>query len=154
MTDIDLWSAWWLWMTVAGLVVVIAAAPGDHFMATSFTRTFTIATAITLTFSSCQAWKVDTRPVDAVIRQNPNQKVALTMADRRWIVLRDIRLENDSVFGHRVTGNTKGVRRTALPLGGVRAVETRRFSFLRTVGLGIALAFVPSLYRLAVVEED
>lgn len=25
MTDTDLWSAWWLWMAVAGLVVVVAA---------------------------------------------------------------------------------------------------------------------------------
>jgi hypothetical protein len=74
------------------------------------------------------------------------------MNDRRWVVLRDAGIRNDSIVGTRITGNTRGQRRTALSLSGVTAVQTRRFSFLRTIALGAALFFVPTVYRLAVVD--
>ncbi len=103
--------------------------------------------------TACQAWRVEERPIQTIVQQN-HSPIAVTMNDRRWIVLKDAQLQNDSLVGRRLRGNTKGRGRTALSLSGVRAVETRKFSFIRTIGLGIALAFVPSLYRLAVVEED
>ncbi|HVF41150.1 MAG TPA: hypothetical protein VM939_14705 [Gemmatimonadaceae bacterium] len=116
--------------------------------------TRTLAVLALMLLPACQAWKVDTRPVDVVVRDDPGGKVALTMQDRRWVVLKDTRLESDSIVGTRIAGNTKGTRRMSLPLAGVRTVERRRFSVLRTIGLGVALAFVPSLYRLATVEEE
>ncbi len=76
------------------------------------------------------------------------------MNDLRWVVLRNPRVDSDSIIGTRVAGNTYGKGRTALPLGGVRAVETRKFSLIRTLGLGVAAYFVPALYRLAIVEND
>ncbi len=116
-------------------------------------RAVSLVVSGSLLMTACQAWRVEERPIQAIVQQN-HSPIAVTMNDRRWIVLKDAQLHSDSVVGRRLRGNTKGSGRTALSLSGVRAVETRRFSFIRTIGLGIALAFVPSLYRLAVVEED
>ncbi|MEO5579533.1 MAG: hypothetical protein ABIR58_02675, partial [Gemmatimonadaceae bacterium] len=70
----------------------------------------------------------------------------------RWVVLDGASVSSDSIVGTRVTGNTAGRGRTALSLQGVRAVETRRFSFIRTIGLGVVAYFVPTLYRFAIVD--
>ena len=121
-------------------------------MRLSFTRS-AIVLAITLSASACQTWKVENRPVETVMRDQRGP-VAVTMKDLRWVVLKNPSVANDSIVGTRVAGNTYGKGRTSLSIHGVRAVERRRFSFVRTVGLGIAAAFVPTLYRLAVVEDD
>ncbi len=102
--------------------------------------------------SACQAWKVESRPAEVVVRQGRSDPVAITMNDQRWVVLKGAHIRSDSVVGMRVAGNTKGNGRTARSRGGVRAVQTRRFSFLRTAGLGIALWFVPAIYRFAVMD--
>ncbi len=122
-------------------------------MSPGFIRTISLFASSSVLMTACQAWRVDDKPVATVVRQGTSP-IAVTMNDRRWIVLKDAQLKSDSVVGRRLRGNTKGKGRTALSLSGVRAVETRKFSFIRTIGLGVALAFVPSLYRLAVVEED
>ena len=116
------------------------------------TRVFAFA-ALTLLLSACQAWKVDHRPIETIVQADPGQ-VAVTMNDLRWVVLRAPSIHGDSVVGTRIAGNTYGQRRTALALSGVRTVERRRFSLIRTIGLGVAVAFIPSLYRLAIVEEE
>jgi poly(3-hydroxybutyrate) depolymerase len=122
-------------------------------MLSTSTRLASIAAlAVIVGTSACQAWKVEDRPVEVVVRQGRSDPVAITMNDKRWIVLSGAHISNDSVVGMRVAGNTKGKGRTALSLGGVRVVQTRRFSFLRTAGLGIALWFVPAVYRFAVVD--
>lgn len=117
------------------------------------TWSFAFVAVAVVVSGGCQAWKVDSRPPEAVIGQARNERVAITMQDRRWVVLDNAAVREDSVVGMRVTGNTVGTGRTALAVSGIRAVEIRRFSFIRTVGLGVVALFVPSLYRLAVVEE-
>jgi hypothetical protein len=104
--------------------------------------------------TACQAWHVEKKPVEAVVRQHPAGPVALTMHDKRWVVLESPRLERDSVVGIRTGGNTFGKGRTALPLNGIRSVETRRFSILRTLYLAAGAALIPSIYRLAVEDND
>ena len=109
--------------------------------------------AVAFSLSACQAWKVDNRPIEAVV-QAEREPVAVTMKDLRWVVLKAPAIQGDSVVGTRVAGNTYGQRRTALAVSGVRTVQTRRFSLIRTIGLGVFAAFIPSLYRLAIVEEE
>ena len=109
--------------------------------------------AIVPSLSACQAWKVDHRPIETIVQTQPGT-VAVTMKDLRWVVLKGPAIQGDSVVGTRVTGNTYGQRRTALAVSGVRTVQRRHFSLIRTIGLGVAAAFIPSLYRLAIVEED
>lgn len=109
--------------------------------------------AVMLSLTACQAWKVDNRPIDALV-ESGKSPVAVTMNDQRWVALRNPEIVNDSLVGTRIAGNTYGTRRMSLAVSGVRIVQTRRFSFLRTLGLGVAAAFIPSLYRLAIVEED
>lgn len=118
------------------------------------TRNLTSLIAVAAMFSigACQAWKVDNRPAPAVIERAADDRVAIRMNDSRWVVLDDASVRSDSIVGTRVTGNTFGIGRTALSLHGVRAVETRRFSITRTLGLGVVAYFVPTLYRLAIVE--
>lgn len=111
-----------------------------------------LAVAAILSTGACQAWKVDNRPVPVALERASHERVAITMNDARWVVLDGATLQSDSIVGMRVTGNTRGIGRTALSLHGVRAVETRRFSITRTLGLGVVALFVPTLYRFAVVE--
>lgn len=113
----------------------------------------TLGFAIILSLTACQAWKVDKRPIEALV-ESGKSPVAVTMNDQRWVALRDPAIRNDSLVGTRIAGNTYGTRRMSLAVSGVRTVQTRRFSLLRTLGLGVAAAFIPSLYRLAIVEED
>jgi hypothetical protein len=113
-----------------------------------------VVAGLLVSLNACQTWKVQHRPVEAVVQEQQGGKVALTMNDRRWVVLSNPRVERDSVVGIRTGGNTYGKGRTAVPVAGVRAVETRGFSILRTLYLGVAAAFVPSLYRLAVVDNE
>jgi len=110
--------------------------------------------AVVVATSACQAWKVENRPVEAVVADRGAGPVALTMNDRRWVVLRDPTIQRDSVIGTRIAGNTFGEGRTALSLHAVRGVETRRFSLIRTIGLAASTLLIPSLYRLAIVEND
>lgn len=112
-----------------------------------------LAFGIVLSSTACQAWKVDNRPIEALV-QSGKSPVAVTMNDQRWVALRNPAIVNDSLVGTRIAGNTYGTRRMSLAVSGVRTVQTRRFSFLRTLGLGVAAAFIPSLYKLAIVEED
>ena len=121
-------------------------------MRSSFAKS-AIVLAVTLSFSACQTWKVENRPVETAVRDHRGP-VAVTMKDLRWVVLKNPSLANDSIVGTRVAGNTYGKGRTSLSIHGVRAVERRRFSLVRTLGLGVAAYFVPTLYRLAVVEDD
>ena len=108
-----------------------------------------------LAMPACQAWHVDNRPVEAVVHAQNGAPTAYTMNDLRWVVLKNATLANDSIVGTRIGGNTYASRsRTALSVNGVRSVERRRISVLRTIGLGVFAAFIPTLYRLAVVEED
>lgn len=123
-------------------------------MSVTVARMRVCCVAVVASLVGCQSWKVEKRPVEAVVASQPNGMVAFTMNDLRWVVLKNPRILNDSVIGTRVGGNTYGKGRTALSASGVKAVETRRFSFLRTAYLGIAAAFIPTLYRLAVVEND
>ena len=116
-------------------------------------RSLTVIAAVVLA-SGCQAWKVDNRPAPTVIERAGNDKVAITMDDRRWVVLNNAQVQSDSIVGMRVTGNTVGTGRTALSLPRVRAIETRRFSITRTLGLGVVALFIPSLYRFAIIEEE
>lgn len=113
----------------------------------------TLVFAVMLSLTACQAWKVDKRPIDALV-ESGKSPVAVTMNDQRWVALRNPEIVNDSLVGTRIAGNTYGTRRMSLAVSGVRIVQTRRFSLLRTLGLGVAAAFIPSLYRLAIVEED
>ena len=117
----------------------------------SLAKSIVIAAVIHL--GACQSWKVEPRPVEAVVSEHSGP-VAVTMTDRRWVVLRDARLANDSIVGIRIAGDAYGNARTALALNSVSAVERRRFSFMRPIGAGVAAAVLPSLYRLAVVEND
>jgi hypothetical protein len=117
-------------------------------------RHFLLALAL-LAIPACQAWHVDNRPVEAVVQAQQGAATAYTMNDLRWVVLKNATLANDSIIGTRIGGNTYSRRsRTALSVTGVRSVERRRISVLRTIGLGVVAAFIPTLYRLAVVEED
>ena len=111
------------------------------------------AFAILLSSTACQAWKVDNRPIEALV-ESGKSPVAVTMNDQRWVALRNPAIVNDSLVGTRIAGNTYGTRRMSLAVSGVRTVQTRRFSLLRTLGLGVAAAFIPSLYKLAIVEEE
>lgn len=104
--------------------------------------------------SACQSWHVEKRPVEAVITSHSDGPVAVTMNDLRWVVLDDPRVVRDSIIGIRTAGNTFGKGRTALSLSGVRTVETRRFSFLRTFYLAAFAAALPSIYRFAVVDNE
>jgi len=108
---------------------------------------------VAVSSTACQAWHVEKKPVEAVVRENTAGPVALTMNDMRWVVLERPRVQRDSVIGIRIGGNTFGKGRTALPVNGIRSVETRRFSILRTLYLGAAAAFIPSIYRLAVEDN-
>ena len=110
--------------------------------------------ALLLPMPACTAWHVDNRPVETVVREQHGAPVAYTMNDLRWVVLKNSSIANDSIVGTRIAGNTYGRSRTALAVSGVRSVERRRLSVMRTIGLGIAAAFIPTLYRLAVVEEE
>jgi hypothetical protein len=112
-----------------------------------------IALAVVISSSSCQAWKVDNRPIEALV-ESGKSPVAVTMNDQRWVALRNPSIRDDSLVGTRIAGNTYGTRRMSLAVSGVRTVQTRRFSLIRTLGLGVAAAFIPSLYKLAIVEED
>ena len=112
-----------------------------------------IAFALVISSTACQAWKVDKRPIEALVASGKSP-VAVTMNDQRWVALRNPSIRDDSLVGTRIAGNTYGTRRMSLAVSGVRIVQTRRFSVLRTLGLGVAAAFIPSLYRLAIVEED
>lgn len=112
-----------------------------------------VAVAVILSAGACQAWKVDNRPAPTIIERPGSSRVAITMNDGRWVVLDNANVSSDSIVGMRVTGNTFGIGRTALSLDGVRAVETRRFSIIRTLGLGVAALFIPTLYRFAIVED-
>lgn len=113
-----------------------------------------LVVALTAFTGACQAWHVEKRPPEAVVRHNSSGPVAVTMNDLRWVVLQSPRVQSDSIIGVRTGGNTFGEGRTALSLGGVRAMETRRFSFLRTFYLGVAAAFIPTVYRFAVVDNE
>ena len=119
-------------------------------------RRITSALIFTIAVSStaCQAWHVEKKPVEAVVRQNAAGPVALTMNDRRWVVLESPRVQRDSVVGIRTGGNTFGKGRIALPVNRIRSVETRRFSILRTLYLAAGAAFIPSIYRFAVEDND
>jgi hypothetical protein len=112
-----------------------------------------VAFAIVFSSTACQAWKVDNRPIEALV-QSGKSPVAVTMNDQRWVALRNPAILSDSLVGTRIAGNTYGTRRMSLAVSGVRTVQTRRFSLLRTLGLGVAAAFIPSLYKLAIVEEE
>ena len=116
-------------------------------------RRASLAFAIVASSAGCQSWKVENRPVGAVIESGKNP-VAVTMNDQRWVALRNPAIQNDSVVGTRIAGNTYGTRRMSLAVSGVRTVQTRRFSLIRTLGLVAAAGFIPSLYRLAIVEEE
>jgi hypothetical protein len=109
--------------------------------------------ALALSSAACQSWNVERRPVETVVSDGSGP-VAVTMNDRRWVVLKDARVTNDSIVGTRIAGNTYGNARTALAVTGVRVVEKRSFSPVKSMGIGVAAAFVPSLYRLAAVEND
>lgn len=109
--------------------------------------------SIVLSSTACQAWKVDNRPIETLV-ESGKSPVAVTMNDQRWVALRNPAITNDTLVGTRIAGNTYGTRRMSLPVSGVRIVQTRRFSLIRTLGLGVAAAFIPSLYKLAIVEED
>ena len=112
-----------------------------------------LAFAILVSSTACQAWKVDNRPVEALVASGKSP-IAVTMNDQRWVALRNPSIRDDSLVGTRIAGNTYGTRRMSLAVSGVRTVQTRRFSLLRTLGLGVAAAFIPSLYKLAIVEEE
>lgn len=118
---------------------------------------FTRLAAFTTLLASvaCQTWKTETRPVPAVVQQHENDKVAVTMNDLRWVVLRRPTVQGDSVVGTRIAGNTYGRGRTALSLSGVRSVQTKRISVVRTLALGAFLVLAgPPLYKLAIIEEE
>lgn len=117
-----------------------------------FAGSIAIAT-LALSSVACQSWNVEPRPVETAMRDQ-NGPVAVTMKDHRWVVLKDARVTNDSIVGTRIAGNTYGNARTALAVTGVRVVEKRSFSPVKSIGIGVAAAFVPSLYRLAAVEND
>jgi hypothetical protein len=117
------------------------------------TRLLTPLAAIAVV-ASCTTWRVDQRPIHEVITRNANEAVAVSMRDLRWVVLRNPRIQNDSIVGSRVTGNSYGKGRTALALRGVTAVQTRRFSLIRTLALGAAAYFLPTLWHFATVDED
>ena len=120
---------------------------------TRTTARASLALVIVLSSAACQSWKVENRPIETVVETGKNP-VAVTMNDQRWVALRNPAIHNDSLTGTRIAGNTYGTRRMSLAVSGVRTVQTRRFSLIRTLGLGVAAAFIPSLYRLAIVEED
>ena len=110
--------------------------------------------AIVAAATGCTAWRVDQRPVPDVVSRHQNDDVAISMRDLRWVVLRNPRIENDSVVGSWIGGNSYGKSRTALALSGVTAVETRRLSLIRTIALGVAVALLPTVWRFATVEEE
>lgn len=64
------------------------------------------------------------------------------------------RIENDSIVGSRGTTNAFRTKRAALPLRDVTAVETQRFDLIRTIALGAFVAFLPTIWKFATVEED
>jgi len=113
-----------------------------------------MAGALGLLVTACQGWRIEQRPVEAVVQDQQSGKVALTMNDLRWIVLSDPRVESDSIVGIRTSETTYGKSRTALPINGVRAVETRQFSLRKTVGLAVAFALLPLFYLAAFVEPE
>lgn len=115
-------------------------------------RTIGLMAGLGVFLTGCQGWRIEQRPVPEVIQEHQSRKVAVTMNDLRWIVLSDLRVESDSIVGMQSSGTTFGSRCTALPLSGVRSVETRQFSLRKTVGLGVAIALLPFFYLAAFYE--
>ncbi|HYN80168.1 MAG TPA: hypothetical protein VES88_01590 [Gemmatimonadaceae bacterium] len=101
---------------------------------------FAAGAVVILLAGACQAWQSDQRPVPEVVQEQRNGKIALTMNNVGWIVVRNPSLEGDSIVGTRTGGTVVQNSRTAVPVTAVSNVKTRQFSFGRTVGLGVAIA--------------
>ena len=102
-------------------------------------------TLVVLLAGACQAWKSDQRPVPEVVQDQRDGKVALTMNNAVWIVVNKPSIEGDNIVGTR-TGVTVGENsRTTVPITEVRSVKTRQFSFVRTLGVGVAIALASIL---------
>ena len=102
--------------------------------------------------SGCQGWRIDERPVPAVVQDELGGKVAVTMNNLDWVVLHNPAIENDSIIGTRTRETIFGRDRTALPLDRVRAIETRQFSLRRTVGMAVAIALAPVIVYVSLVD--
>jgi hypothetical protein len=69
-----------------------------------------------------------------------------------WVVLHNPAIESDSIVGTRTQETIFGRNRTALPLNRVRSIETRQFSWRRTVGLAVAIALSPAIVYASLVD--
>jgi hypothetical protein len=107
-----------------------------------------------LLVSACQGWKIDQRPVPSVVQDEQGGKVAVTTNNLDWVVLHNPTLENDSIVGTRTSETIFGKRRTAVPLNGVRSIETRQFSLRRTIGLAVAIALSPVIAYVTFVDFE
>jgi hypothetical protein len=108
--------------------------------------------ALGLLMTGCQGWRFDERPIPSVVQDQQGGKVAVTMKNLDWVVLHNPTLENDSIIGMRTSETIVGSRRTSLPLGSVRSIETRQFSLRRTVGLAVAIAMSPVIAYVSIVD--
>jgi len=104
---------------------------------------FATGIVVVLLAGACQAWKSDQRPLPEVVQEQRDGKVALSTNSVGRIVVSNPTIEGDSIVGTRtgVTGVTGvGTSRTAISVSEVRAVETRQWSVLRTIVLGVLMA--------------
>lgn len=111
-----------------------------------------MAGTLALLLTACQGWRIEQRPVEAVVQDQQSGKVALSTKNLRWIVLSDPRVESDSVVGIQTSERIFGKSRTAVPISSVESVSTRQFSLRKTVGLAVAIALLPLFYLAAFYE--
>ena len=100
---------------------------------------FAAGVVVVLLAGACQAWKSDQRPVPEVVQEHRDGKVALSTHNVGKIVVSNPTIEGESIVGTRSAASGVANSRTAIPVSEVRSVETRQFSVMRTVGLGIAI---------------
>ena len=95
--------------------------------------------------SACHAWQSDQRPVPEVVQDQRDGKVAVTMNNVGWIVVKNPSIEGDSIVGTRTGVAAMENSRTAFPVNAVSSIKTRQFSLWRTLGAGVALALASVL---------
>ena len=91
---------------------------------------------------NCTSWKiVELAPAEYLQSHRPKE-VRLTCRDSSRIRLRAPELRGDSLAGHTVGGLSVSdtTRVVTMPLADVHAMEVRRFSFIKSLGLYLIIA--------------
>lgn len=110
----------------------------------------TLLVAAMLLITGCRAWHTKSPNRQAELTTFP-KPVRVKLLDGSDVVLTDVRIERDTLFGYvqRGTADTTAIPR-AFPMTRVDAVQVREISASRTVALtaGTALALRAGIYVL------